>query len=67
MTLWIAVYDCGDYYCDGMHNLGVYDSEGKALSRIEAFKTSGKADYAYRFNAVSIELNADYDGEDIRV
>lgn len=27
MKLWMMQYDCGDYYCEGVHPYGVYESE----------------------------------------
>lgn len=35
-TVWVAQGDCGDYYCEGEHLLGVFTGE-------EAAKLSGQA------------------------
>lgn len=29
--VWLLQYDCGDYYCDGDHVLGVFTTRQKAM------------------------------------
>jgi len=29
-SVWMVQYDCGDYYCEGVHPLGVFSTEALA-------------------------------------
>jgi hypothetical protein len=38
VNLYHVQYDCGDYYCDSMHTLGIFANEELAKEGIEKFK-----------------------------
>jgi hypothetical protein len=56
-TVWIVEGDCGDYYCDGMHNLGVYGTDMVAYDRAAAMKQT----LVHHVEAKAYELNKDID------
>jgi hypothetical protein len=36
--MWLAFGDCGDFYCDGDHPLGVFSSEENARWALDKYK-----------------------------
>lgn len=36
--LWLVLGDCGDYYCEGQHPIGVYSTEELANQAVEKAK-----------------------------
>ncbi len=70
MIMYSLTYDCLDYYCDGMHLIGIFDTEDKA-HEIRDLLFSGKRpdnfhkDYlwsSYAYTIVPITINKVYDG-----
>jgi hypothetical protein len=38
MKLYHVQFDCGDYYCDGMHTVGIFDDKTLAENAIPEYK-----------------------------
>lgn len=41
MNLYHVQYDCGDFYCDGMHTVGIFANNELATAAIDEFKSGG--------------------------
>lgn len=53
---WLAVYDNGDYYCEGGHIIGLYSTRQKATEAIKEFQEHN-SDPAYSYEILSLELD----------
>ena len=62
MKVWVALGDCGDYYCDNEHPLGIYSTEQKAADRVSTYQEAVNWDRRRRGHfAIEIdEHNSDY-------
>lgn len=68
MKLWTLTYDCGDYYCDGEHLVGVFESQEAAQDGQQRFlkgrqdMNPGRHNYAtgYEYAIAEIELGKVY-------
>lgn len=46
-VVWAALMTyCGDFYCEGEHLLGIYESVAEAEARIEQYKATFKPQHA---------------------
>lgn len=63
MELWVAQGDCGDYYCDGEHLLGVFTSKPFADLIVEEWiagkNTRDGGSFEIEIDAVKRNQNVD--------
>lgn len=58
--MWIAQGNCGDYYCDGGHFLGVFTTEENARRVVQKYINQGSArDGSVSEHLIDVE-NDDY-------
>ncbi len=55
MEVWIVQFDCGDYYCEGKHLAGVFDSKERA-DEFRVRENPGIHGYNWTF---AVTLNTD--------
>jgi len=56
---WIVLGHCGDYYCEGVHPIGIYTTHMKAEEAAEAAR---RAQHAYRNHKEPRKRFQDWDG-----
>lgn len=49
MKVYHVQFDCGDYYCDSMHTIGIFDSREKAQAGVEQYKRETLNVFSQRF------------------
>ena len=70
LILHTLTYDCGDYYCDSMHLMGVFESQEEAERVRDTFKADPTKYFpvdpiypnGWQFAVGPIELGKVYDG-----
>jgi hypothetical protein len=67
-------FDCGDYYCDGMHLVGIFDTEetaaqvrdmfkANAAEWFPALKSRGDEPQKWEYSIAPFTLGKVYDGD----
>jgi hypothetical protein len=64
--LYTLTYDCGDYYCDSMHLVGVFESQIAAETAQTTFREQYpeklKNNPSFCFSVAPVEIGKVYDG-----
>jgi hypothetical protein len=70
MILYTLTYDCLDYYCDGMHLIGAFENEDKAIEIRDRLKAGWRPDdffvdynwSSFDYSVAPLTVDKVYDG-----